>query len=103
MDDVELAEYFDRIGRNRVTADGEPDLNSRRDAGGTRDDQRNRDRRSARAVESPTDRVVATPSAWRSATSLARLAYETATKRGIGTQFRPRRRSSENVTDRAGT
>lgn len=25
VDDVELAEYFDRIGRDRLTADGEPD------------------------------------------------------------------------------
>ncbi len=89
VDDVELAEYFDRIGQDRVTEDGEPDPEF---PGGmpavyaTIGEIVTGDRPGR---ESPTERIVATPIGLAICdVALARLAYETATKRGIGTQFR---------------
>jgi ornithine cyclodeaminase/alanine dehydrogenase len=89
VDDVELAEYFDRIGQDRVTEDGEPDPEF---PGGMPEVYATigeivTGRRPGR--DGADERVVATPIGMAICdVALARLAYEVALERGIGTQFR---------------
>lgn len=89
VDDVELAEYFDRIGQDRVTEDGEPDPEF---PGGmpavyaTIGELVSGDRPGR---ENPTERIVATPIGLAICdVALARLAFDVARERGIGTPFR---------------
>ncbi|HQZ85717.1 MAG TPA: ornithine cyclodeaminase family protein [Actinomycetota bacterium] len=89
VDDVELAEYFDRIGQDRVTEDGEPDPEF---PGGMPEVYATigeivTGRRTGR--QGADERIVATPIGMAICdVALARLAYETALERGIGTRFR---------------
>lgn len=89
VDDVELAEYFDLIGQDRVTEDGEPDPEF---PGGMPDvyatiGQLVTGQRPGR--QSATERIVATPIGMAICDiALTRVAYEAALERGIGTTFR---------------
>ena len=88
VDDVALAEYFDELGKDRVTEEGEPDPEF---PGGMPEvyatiGQIVTGRRPGR--ESVTERIVATPIGMAICDlALARLAYDTATARGVGSEF----------------
>lgn len=89
VDDVDLAEYFDRIGQDRVTEDGDPDPEF---PGGMPEVYATigeivTGRLPGR--ESAEERIVATPIGMAICdVALAGLAYEVAIERGIGTRFR---------------
>lgn len=89
VDDVELVEYFDRIGQERFTEDGEPDPEF---PGGMPEvfatiGEIVTGRKPGR--ETAEERVVATPIGMAICdVALARLVYELASERGVGTQFR---------------
>lgn len=89
VDDVALAEYFDLIGQDRVTEDGEPDPEF---PGGMPEVYATigeivTGRTPGRTAE--TDRIVATPIGMAICdVALTRLTYEAALQRGIGTEFR---------------
>jgi ornithine cyclodeaminase/alanine dehydrogenase len=89
VDDVALAEYFDRIGRDRKTADGQPDPEF---PGGMPPIYATigeivTTKRAAR--DSATERIIAIPIGMAVCDiALAHLIYHTARKRGIGQQFR---------------
>ena len=89
VDDVELVEYFDRIGQDRFTEDGEPDPEF---PGGLPNiyatiGQIVTGRKPAR--DSADERIVATPIGMSICdVALTKLVYETALERGVGSQFR---------------
>jgi ornithine cyclodeaminase/alanine dehydrogenase len=89
VDDVELAEYFDRIGQDRVTEDGEPDPEF---PGGMPEVYATigeivTGRLPGREAED--ERIVATPIGLAICdVALTGLAYDVALERGIGTKFR---------------
>ena len=89
VDDVELAEYFDMLGQERFTEDGEPDPEF---PGGMPEvyatiGQIVTGQRPGR--QSDEERIVATPIGMAICdVALTRLAYQRALDRGIGTTFR---------------
>lgn len=89
VDDVALAEYFDKIGRDRLTADGQPDPEF---PGGIPSIYATigeivAGRRPAR--DSDSERIIAIPIGMAICdVALAHLAYHTALKRNIGQSFR---------------
>ena len=89
VDDVELADYFDKLGQERFTEDGEPDPEF---PGGMPEvfatiGEIVTGRKPGR--ETNAERIVATPIGMAICdVALARLAYGLAKERGIGTPFR---------------
>ncbi len=89
VDDVALAEYFDEIGRNRRTADGQPDPEF---PGGMPAIYATIGQIVAgqkRARDSDTERIVAIPIGMAICdVALAHLTYHTALRRSVGREFR---------------
>lgn len=89
VDDIELAEYFDKLGQERFTEDGEPDPEF---PGGMPEvfatiGEIVTGRRTGR--EGQDERIVATPIGMAICdVALARLVYDMARDRGVGTEFR---------------
>jgi len=89
VDDVALAEYFDRIGRDRTTADGRPDPEFPGGMPAVYATIGEIVAQKKRARDNHTERIIAIPIGMAICdVAVAHLAYHTALQRGVGTPFR---------------